>query len=98
MLGGPRWSIGLPKGFNHVGAGHEEPRDRSYIRLWSKGEKPHFWGLFNVPVWAMVKDGYLFVRTFSPRTNFGFVDVIEGGTLDMVPGATNIEPFLDDMD
>lgn len=105
-LHGPLWSIGLPKGFNQVGArwvrgdaSPGEPRaGRSYIRLWLKGEKPSFWGMYNVPVWALVKDGYLFVRTYSPRTNFGYVDVIEGGTLDMVPNAINIEPHLDDMD
>ncbi len=105
-LGGPLWSLGLPKGFNQVGAryvrrhdGPDEPRGgRSYIRLWPNGETPSFWNTYNVPVWAMVKDGYLFVRTYSPRTNFGYVDVVQGGTLDMVPNAVNIEPFLDDMD
>jgi hypothetical protein len=68
-----------------------------FIRLWVSGTAPD-WDRFNVPVWAMEKDGFLFVRTFAPRLDEGSVDVIEGGTLKMVPQAIDISPFIDEMD
>lgn len=43
------------------------------------------WDRFNIPVWAIVQNGVLFVRTYLPRINRYFVDVIKGGTMDMVP-------------
>lgn len=52
----------------------------------------------NVAVWAMEKDGFLFVRTYIPRINVGFVDVVDGGTMDMVPNAINASEFYEDID
>lgn len=46
----------------------------------------------------MELDGYLFVRTVSPRTARIFTDVIEGGTLAMAPGAINVGEFYDEID
>ena len=70
-----------------------------FIRIHEKGTvKAEFWDKFNIPVWAMVKDGFLFVRTYAPRTNQTFVDAIEGGTLELVPQAIDVSKFYDAMD
>jgi hypothetical protein len=80
------------------------------IRLWPKtetGEITHMdWDQFNVPVWAMEGGksgdpdhaGFLFVRTYSPRVNRMAVDVIEGGTLELVPNAIDVGKFYDKID
>jgi hypothetical protein len=69
----------------------------SHIRLHAKGNKPK-WNKFNVAVWAMVHEGYLFVRTFSPRINRTYIDVIESGTIEMVPGAVDVGKFVEEID
>jgi len=46
----------------------------------------------------MVKDGFLFVRTYSPRINHCSIDVIEAGDLDMVPEAIDVGKFIDEID
>lgn len=96
--------LGLPKGFNRVGMRSESafrkaknPGECHNIRFWLKGADPQYDNL-NVPVWAMEKDGYLFVRTYMPRINDTKIDVIEGGTLDMVPGALNVAEFIEEID
>lgn len=102
MLGlGNSIALGLPKGFHKPGwdFSREPVRARNTIdvRLWAKGESPE-WDHLNVPVWAMEQDGYLFVRTFAPRVNMSWVDVIEGGTLEMVPKAINVSKFINEID
>lgn len=98
MIGlGNKVALGLPKGFNKPGfdISIAEPVafSRMLIRLWNDGTIPH-WDHLNVPVWAMESgDGYLFVRTFMPRVNMAYVDVIEGGTLAMVPNAIDVSKF-----
>lgn len=92
--------LGMPKGFNRVGDWRGEggfTRDDSRIRLFTKGEAPE-WNDLNVPVWAMVEKGYLYVRTYSPRTNRTFIDVVEGGTLELVPKAIDVGKFKDEID
>lgn len=91
--------LGLPKGFNRVGAFRAKgDNDRSNnIRLWIHPNAPFFDNL-SVPVWAMEKDGYLYVRTYLPRINLTFVDVIKGGTMELVPGAENVAEFIDEID
>ena len=86
---GNRVALGLPKGFNKPGFTTD--------RLCLKDTHPG-WDRLNVPVWAMEKDGFLFIRTFAPRINFSCVDVIEGGTLDMVPNAINVAEFYEEID
>ena len=95
--------LGLPKGFNRCG--YEVDGDsmfkstgRLLIRLWPKGTDPHY-DKFNVPVWAMEKDGFLYVRTYMPRTNKGCTDVIEGGTItEFCPDAIDVGEFYDEID
>lgn len=90
-------ALGLPKGFNRAGfypfAGSiTEKHNRMHIDLYEAGDKPG-WDKFNVPVWALVENEFLFVRTFRPRINQTIVQVIENGSLDMVPNAINVGEF-----
>lgn len=89
---------GLPKGFNKPGIRDDGlNKNKIDIRLWIEGTYPE-WDHLNVPVWAMVEDGFLFVRTFAPRINFSWVDVIEKGTLSMCPNAIDVSEFKNDID
>ena len=111
--------LGLPKGFNRLGA-LDFNLIETFIRLWispdsktHQSERPHF-DKFNIPTWAMeykvkkVKgDSYLFVRTYSPRTNQTFVDVIKGCTIDQLRdycddgvenGIIDVSKFHDEID
>lgn len=93
VVPGGKIALGLPKGFNKVGQA-----EKSNIRLWSVGTKPD-WDRLNVPVWAMEKDGFLFVRTYCPRINVGWVDVIEGGKKEDCPaGVIDVGSFKDEID
>ena len=98
-------ALGLPKGFNRAGDGFmgtNEPVSQMVIRIWARTKDGSInapkWDVFNVPVWALEEDGFLFVRTYMPRTNRPAVDVIEGGTLALVPKALNVAEFYGDMD
>jgi len=98
------FALGLPRGFDRVGhMSHAKKRtdkhNTMWILCWPKdgGNRPH-WDNCNVPVWALEKDGFLFVRTYRPRINENCVDVIEGGTLDLVPQAINVGEFYDEID
>ena len=99
---GNSFALGLPRGFNKPGfdidpkGGFKVPNEMS-IRLWKKGDAPD-WDHLNIPVWAMEKGGHLFVRTYCPRINYGHVDVIQGGTLDMVPNAVDVSAFKGEID
>lgn len=95
-------ALGLPKGFNRptIDFSKNPPTSshtRMEIRIWANGAAPT-WDKFNVAVWAMEKDGFLFVRTVSPRVARIYVDVIENGTLAMVPNAIDVSQFYDDID
>lgn len=102
MLGTGSFALGLPKGFNRAGfcpypkdsSGHH---NRMYINLYLENTKLGF-DDFNVPVWALKKDGFLFIRVFRPRINESAVYVVENGTLDMAKGAINVAPFYEEMD
>lgn len=97
FAGGISFALGLPKGFNRPGFdGEMHYRNKIDVRLWEKGTSPE-WDRLNVPVWAMEQDGFLFVRTYAPRLNLSWVDVIEGGTLNMCK-AINVAEFIDEID
>jgi len=96
------FALGLPKGFNR--AGHmpmpknaTDKHNRMWILCWPGEKRPEF-DNFNVPVWALEMDGFLFVRTYRPRINETCVEVIEGGKLDLVPQAINVGEFHDQID
>ncbi len=102
MLGtGNNFALGLPKGFHKPGINWdaEPPRNQNQmqIRLWTSGTHPK-WDHLNVAVWAMEHEGFLFVRTYSPRINDGVVDVIEDGDIGMVPLAIVVSAFIDEID
>lgn len=104
-------ALGLPKGFCRAGFEFnsnpqtDTHRNQMCIRLWKTDSSPK-WNHFNVPVWALEgkhssdpkHHGFLFVRTFMPRVNATVVDVIEGGTLNMVPQAVDVSAFYEEMD
>ena len=99
IAGAGSLALGLPTGFNQVQRQQEErePRHNTMmIRLWPNTHPD--WNNLNVPVWAMEKDGYLFVRTFMPRIGCHAVDVIHGGTIAMAPGAIDVAEFVDEID
>lgn len=98
MPGGGSFMLGMPKGFNRVGTINEILQNNNIVRLWSKGAFPK-WEKLNVPVWSMKRDGYTFVRTYSPRINITWVDVIEGDV--DVPALTlpiDVGAFYDEID
>ena len=91
-------ALGLPKGFNKPGWGQEgKSYNKIMIRLYENGQLPE-WDHLNVPVWALEKDGFLFVRTYAPRINQGWVDVIENGTLGLCSNAIDVSSFIDEID
>lgn len=94
-------ALGLPKGFCRPGVNWETdpPRSKSRIkvRLWKAGTDPG-WDQYNVAVWALEREGFLYVRTYLPRVNDAFVDVIEKGTLALVPSAMNVADFYEEFD
>jgi hypothetical protein len=92
------YNLGLPTGFNRNGP-VDKRLQHSIIRLYEKMPEDIF-DKFNVPVWAMEQDGYLFVRTFSPRINLTWVDVIQGATLNDIPSefhVINVAEFIDEI-
>lgn len=92
-FGAGRFAPGLPKGFCRIG------EDQNFqIWFWPKGEKPK-WDKFNVPVWALDEDGFLFVRTYLPRVNQTKVEVVQDGDMgELCPGAIDVGLFIDDID
>lgn len=93
------YALGLPTGFNKSGFNDKRngTKNTMMIRLWLKGTSPT-WDHLNVPVWSMEENGFLFVRTYSPRIDDGAVDIIEGGVLEMVPNSINVAEFIDEID
>ena len=113
MMGVPgmgfiKFALGLPKGFNRVGTiktGFEDEEDRNRrrstnIRLQVDPKKIiNSYNNFNVPVWAMEQDGYLFVRVMCPRINYNYVDVIKGGKFEEIcPNAIDVGKFVEEID
>ena len=87
--------LGLPKGFNRLSRQREN--DEIAVRLWTS-DNPPSWDNCNIAVWAMEKNGFLFVRTMAPRIDLCWVDVIKGGTLDLCPEAVDVGEFADEID
>lgn len=100
IMPGGKVYLGMPKGFNRVGVipyKRDGASASNNVRLWAAGTDPG-WDRLNVAVWAMEVDGHLFVRTFAPRVGQHFVDVVEGGTMALVPNAINVGDFIDEID
>jgi hypothetical protein len=92
MMPGGHIALGLPKGFNKTGMYYDsltskyDSTSKTNIHLYTKDqhELAAFWNNCNIPVWALERDGFLFVRVYMPRVNFGMVQVVEGGTMQMI--------------
>jgi len=55
--------------------------------------------ILNVSVWGYEENGYLFIRVFAPRINKTWIDVIKGGTIDMLPDTViDVKEFIDEID
>lgn len=109
MSGVGKIALGMPKGFNRVGTiktGFEDEKDplrrrSTNIRLVEdpKIKSESKYDEFNVAVWAMEHEGYLFVRVMCPRINYTYVDVIKGGKMkDICPNAIDVGKFIDEID
>lgn len=98
MGGVGRIALGLPRGFNRTGMVEFSDKPFVYMRLYEKPEDMPSYDKFNIAVWAMEKDGYLYVRCYSPRSNWLFVDVVKNGKLEHAPGAINVDEFFDEID
>lgn len=106
MLGFGRIALGLPKGFNRYGlyAGKTDSLADTIgghmaIRLW-ESDRPYY-NEYNVPVWRLERDGFLFVRVFHPRVNGSAVDVIQLGNekaSDIAGQALDAGKFFEDYD
>lgn len=91
MFPGGTMMLGLPTGFNKV------RENKIVVRVYEEVPVDK-WNHLNIAVWAMEKDGYLFVRTFCPRIATSYIDVIKGGTLALVPQALDVSKFIDSID
>ena len=103
VMGRGNIALGLPKGFCRSGvdwfADPPKGHNKMVIRIFKEGEQTAGnYDKFNIPVWAMVEEGYLFVRTYCPRINQAYLDIIENGTLALVPGAIDVGEFIDEID
>lgn len=106
MSGVGRICLGLEKGFNRTGRIEFGDNPFSYLRLFDNPENGPDYNKFNIPVWAMEKNGYLYVRCFCPRTCWIFVDVIKNGKMENASfkdgnisyQAINAGEFFDEMD
>lgn len=99
MGGAGRLAIGLPRGFNRYGGPIEvEPTARMVIRLFPDSQPR--WDKFNVPVWKLAQDGFLFVRCYAPRNNAATVDVVQGDytATEALDNAIDVAPFHAEMD
>ncbi len=96
-----RFALGLPKGFNRASPDTADHSGTLDIEFYPKGV-PTRWDHLNVPVWAMEEDGFLFVRTYSPRINWTRVEVLEGGTFEAFNGVPhfpiNVATFIEEID
>jgi len=106
MSGVGRLCLGLPKGFLRTGSVEFGEKTPNYLWLYENPENRPQYNRFNIPVWAMEKDGYLYVRCFCPRSCWVFVDVIKDGKVEMASfkdgayehKAINVGEFYDEID
>jgi len=92
--------LGMPKGFDKVGAIKNNLDEETTTNIRFHSEKDYsFFDKFNLPICAREVDGYLFIRTFCWRINRSYIDVIKGGNLSFLPsGVLVLDEFIDDFD
>ena len=110
MAGVGKIALGLPRGFNRIGAVDLKIMNY-YFRLYESPEKRPEYDRFNIPVWAMEYkadngENYLVIRCVSPRNNWHYVDVIKDGKIEMASfkdgpyehKAINVGDFYNEID
>lgn len=110
MGGIGKLALGLPKGFNRIGA-VDLTIMKHYFRLYESPEKRPEYDRFNIPVWAMKYtadngESYLVVRCHCPRNSWHYIDVIKDGQMEMASfkdgpyehKAINVGDFYDEID
>lgn len=80
---GGKFALGLPRGFCKEGY-HE-------LRLSTDKPKKDEWDNLNIPVWALEQNGYLFIKTISPRINKITVSVYKDSKIEDIKSDT--KPF-----
>ena len=102
MNNGYLFALGMPKGFNKPALTiNNKFENKIRMRLYVNPDDllRNHWNKLNIPVWSMEKDGFLFVRTYMPRLNYGIVDVINGGKRkEMCPNSIDVVDFINDID
>jgi hypothetical protein len=87
-----KFFLGMPKGFNKA---------NNETKIFFNDDN-FYYDHLNIPVWALEKDGYLFVKQISPRINQVFVEIYKGKTFDELkddfPFVQNVADFIDDID
>jgi hypothetical protein len=91
-------ALGLPKGFNRLPEFGSRHNQGELVRV-HETAPVDFWNALNVPVWALEQNNVLFVRTYAPRVNRLWVDVIPGGKRsELCPQAIDVGEFYEDID
>jgi hypothetical protein len=100
MARGGRIHLGMPKGFDKVGALHEGQTDNT--RLFIDRDPSPAWNHLNVPIWYRYDGTYTYVRTFCPRVGVQYIDAFIGDrTADVLaanPSAHNVAEFESEID
>lgn len=97
-----RVHLGMPKGFDKVGALQDDWGQKDNIRLFIRTDPQPAWDKLNVPVWYRFDGTYTFVRTFCPRIGMHYIDAFLGDhTADVLranPCAFNVADFESEID
>ncbi len=92
-------NLGLPIGFNRLGT-IDTSIQKTNIRLYNKLEDNHY-NKFNIPVWYYEYQTYLLVRTYLPRTNVTWVDIVKDYDLVTIFNGfhpINVGEFIEEID
>jgi hypothetical protein len=99
-LGTGSFALGMPRGFQRPPQLNGiEHTNKMFIYLAPRGCPMPDMDNFNVPTWAMEKEGFLFLHVVSPRINYMRTFVLESRTFaELPPGVVNVAAFYDEMD
>lgn len=100
--------LGLPRGFNKIGAINASDRPERSNNIFIFEETP-FYDEKNIPVWTMISEDnkWMFVRVYQPRINMSQIHIIELdpkkvkrlGVKAFLPcGTHNVRDFYDSID
>jgi hypothetical protein len=88
---------GMPKGFNRLGDSRNIKITIFKTRQHQQEQWPY--NTFNIPVWKHKnKSGHIIVRGISPRTNCGYIHVIEKGDFESIDAINITEAAIEKMD